>query len=84
MSLLTDNVIPGDHGKVFGTNAKEDSELTAIKKSLLKIDGVTEVHIDNAVFPREFTVFTSKVISVDEIERQVKSIGFHAIPKQII
>ncbi|GEC71278.1 hypothetical protein SAMN05443543_109121 [Flavobacterium flevense] len=84
MSLLTDNVIPGDHGKIFGTNAKEDSELTAIKESLLKMDGVTEVHINNAVFPREFTVLTNKVISVEEIERQVKSIGFHAIPKQVI
>ena len=84
MSLLTDNVIPGDHGKIFGTNAKEDSELTAIKESLLKMDGVTQVHINNAVFPREFTIFTSKVISVAEIERQVKSIGFHAVPKQVI
>jgi hypothetical protein len=23
MSLLSENVIPGNHGKVFGTNAKE-------------------------------------------------------------
>lgn len=84
MSLLTDNVIPGEHGKIFGTNAKEDSELTAIKESLLKVDGITDVYINNSVYPREFTVFTNKVIGIDEIEKRVKSIGFHAIPKQVI
>lgn len=27
MSLLSENVIPGNHGKVFGTNAKEPQTL---------------------------------------------------------
>ncbi|MFL9832063.1 heavy-metal-associated domain-containing protein [Flavobacterium sp. ARAG 55.4] len=84
MSLLTDNVIPGEHGKVFGTDAKEDSELKAIRENLLKLDGITEVQLNNSIFPREFTVLTNKVISIDEIEKRVKSIGFHAIPKQVI
>jgi hypothetical protein len=31
MSLLSQNVIPGNHGKTFGTNAMEENDLTAIK-----------------------------------------------------
>lgn len=84
MSLLNDNIIPGEHGKVFGTNANEEMELIEIQNKLLQFIGITEVHINNSIFPKEFTVFTNKVISVDEIERLVKSIGYHAIPKNII
>ncbi|MBA0885214.1 MAG: hypothetical protein RLZZ540_1288 [Bacteroidota bacterium] len=84
MSLLTDNIIPGEHGKVFGTNANEEIELIEIKNSLLKVDGITEVSINNSIFPKEFTVFTNKVISIEDVEKVVKSIGFHAIPKELI
>jgi hypothetical protein len=84
MSLLNDNIIPGEHGKVFGTNANEEMELIEIQNKLLQFIGITEVHINNSIFPKEFTVFTNKVISVNEIERLVKSIGYHAIPKNTI
>ena len=84
MSLLTDNIIPGEHGKDFGTNANEEIELIQIKNSLLKVDGITEVIINNSIFPKEFTVFTNKVISIENVEKVVKSIGFHAIPKELI
>ena len=84
MSLLTDNIIPGGHGKVFGTNANKEIELIEIKNNLLKVDGIIDVHINNAIFPKEFTVFTSKVISIEDVERAVKSIGYHAIPKELI
>ena len=33
MSLLSENVIPGNHGKIFGTNAKTHQELVKIKES---------------------------------------------------
>ncbi len=84
MSLLTNNIIPGEHGKIFGTNANEETELIEIKNKLLNLDGITEIEINTTIFPKEFTVFTSKVISIEEIEKAVKSIGFHAIPKEII
>ncbi|MEO8255487.1 MAG: heavy-metal-associated domain-containing protein [Flavobacterium sp.] len=84
MSLLTENIIPGEHGKIFATNANEESELIEIKNELLKIEGIEEVHINNAIFPKEFTIITDKVISIEEVEKVVKSTGFHAIPKAII
>ena len=81
MSLLSENVIPGNHGRIFGTNAKEDSDLFEIKTYLLKLDGVKNVELNLEVFPREFTIYTTKMILVSDIENRVKSVGFHAIPK---
>lgn len=83
MSLLTDNVIPGNHGKIFGTNAIEDSDLMEIKTSLLELDGIKDVLLNTEIFPREFTVHTTKMISITAIENKVKSVGFHAIPKDL-
>ena len=80
MSILSENVIPGNHGKVFGTNAKEANDLRRIKENLLKIEGVKNVTFNND-FPVEFTVHTSKMVEIKEIEKMVKGIGFHAIPK---
>lgn len=83
MSLLTENVIPGNHGKTFGTNAIEDLDLLAIKSSLLELDGIKKVIFNTDIFPREFTVHTSKIVSIGDIENKVKSAGFHAIPKDL-
>ena len=48
MSLLSENVILGNLGKVFGTNAKEPQTLEKIKSPLELIDGVKDViiHLD--------------------------------------
>ena len=43
MSLLSENIIPGNHGKVFGTNAKEQQTLEKIKSALELIDGIKDV-----------------------------------------
>jgi hypothetical protein len=83
MSLLTENIIPGNHGKIFGTNAIEDLDLLAIKSSLLELDGIKKVVFNTDIFPREFTVHTSKIVSIGDIENKVKSVGFHAIPKDL-
>jgi hypothetical protein len=31
MSLLSENIIPGNHGKTFGTDAMEENDLIEIK-----------------------------------------------------
>jgi len=48
MGLLSENVIPGNIGKVFGTNAKEPKKIKKIKSPLELIDGVKDViiHLD--------------------------------------
>lgn len=81
MSLITENIIPGNQGKVFGTNAMKENDLAEIKKSLLTIDGIKEVQLHLDIFPKEFTVFATKMIPIATIENKVKTVGFHAIPK---
>jgi hypothetical protein len=81
MSLLSQNIIPGNHGKIFGTNAMEEKDLIEIKASLLKLEGIDDVILNTEVFPREFTVYTNQIVSLADIENKVKSVGFHAIPK---
>ena len=83
MSALRDNVIPGNHGQIFGTNAMKEDDLRKIKASLLDLDGIKDVLLNTEIFPREFTVHTTKMISVTDIENKVKSVGFHAIPKDL-
>lgn len=43
MSLLSENVIPGNRGKVFATNANEPQTLEKIKSALELIDGIKDV-----------------------------------------
>ncbi|WP_166384737.1 heavy-metal-associated domain-containing protein [Polaribacter sp. 11A2H] len=81
MSLITKNVITGNHGKVFETNAKENHDLEKIKDKLSSLDGIKDVIINAEVFPKEFTVHTTELVNIKEIESVVKSLGFHAIPK---
>jgi len=82
MSLLSQNVIPGNHGKIFGTNAMKENDLMEIKTVLLKLDGINDVILNTEIFPREFTVYTNKIVSLADIENKVKSVGFHAIAKE--
>jgi len=81
MSLLSENIIPGNHGKVFGTNAKDQKDLEIIKNKVLSLKGIKDVKINSEIFPREFTIYASKLIKVEDIENLVKLTGFHAIPK---
>ena len=71
MSLLSENVIPGNHGKVFGTNAKDPQTLEEIKSTLDLIDGIKDVILHLDVYRRELTIHTSKMVTVKEIEDAV-------------
>jgi len=81
MSFLSENIIPGNYGKIFRTDAKKEKNLLKIKETLLKLHGIKEVILNQDVFPFEFEIHTSKVIKVEDIENAVKTVGFHAIAK---
>ena len=81
MSLLTDNVIPGNHGKVFNTDANKDEDLLKIKNVLLLMEGIKKVSINRDVFPKEITVYTNSLVKINDVEHKVKEIGFHVVPK---
>ena len=81
MNLLTENIIPGNYGKVFSTDAKEDKDLLKIKEGIENIPGIKDVIINSEVYPIEFTIHTTSLIHIDTVENEVKRFGFHAIPK---
>ncbi len=82
-SLLSENIIPGKRGKIFSTNAKKSKDLLKIKNAILAITGVKDVIFNMEVFPKEFIVYTTSLVKVEDIENEVKRFGFHAIPKGI-
>jgi len=81
MSLLSENVIPGNHGKIFGTNATTHQDLIKIQAAIQKVEGIKDALIEEDVFPREITVHTQDIVSVKEIQDVVISVGFHVVPK---
>lgn len=83
MSLLSENVIPSGYGRIFGTNASTDQQMEYIKEKIEKLDGVRDVVPIAEVFPREFIVHTTKLVSVEDIEDTLKHSGLHCIPKGI-
>ncbi|HEY9169487.1 MAG TPA: heavy metal-associated domain-containing protein [Lutibacter sp.] len=83
MSLLSENVIPGNYGKIFETNASEYKDLIKIKDAILNINGVKDVILNENVYPKKLTIHTSALVSVKEIEEVVIKIGFHVIPKSL-
>lgn len=83
MSLLSENVIPGNHGKVFETNAETLHDLIRIQKVISKIEGVKDVMINESVFPKEITIHTTALVSVKDIEEAAKEVGLHVLPKDL-
>jgi len=81
MNLLKDNIIPGKHGKVFGTNAVKENDLLKIRNALYNMSGIKDVDINMEIFPKEFTIYTSAMVKVEDVENEVKRIGFHLISK---
>ncbi len=81
MRLVTKNIIPGNKGKVFGTNASCDRHMEKIKTSITKIDGVIGVVLKKEAFPKEFIVLTNKLVKVLTITNAVNKVGLHALPK---
>ncbi|MEO5789156.1 MAG: heavy-metal-associated domain-containing protein [Gelidibacter sp.] len=80
MTYITDNIIPGNHGKTFTTDVNEASEKTKLEAAILKVQGVVKV-IFADTFPLEFTVHTDRVVKVSEIQSAANEWNYHVIAK---
>ncbi len=81
MNLISENIIPGNYGKVFSTDAKEEKDLLKIKNAVENLPGVKDVILHLDKYPIELTIHTNSLIHIDTVENEVKRFGFHAIPK---
>ncbi len=83
MSLFSENVIPGNHGKIFTVNIEDQKEFEKIQEALLKLDGIKDVMFTNEEHPPEITVHTDKLVKVEDVQSVIKEQGFHAVPKSL-
>lgn len=83
MKILSENVIPGNHGKTFETNAEDQRDLDHIKIAIMEIEGICTVLLNNEIYPKEITVHTDAFVKVADIQKAVIKYGFHAIPKTL-
>ncbi|PID71295.1 MAG: hypothetical protein CR985_00570 [Flavobacteriales bacterium] len=82
MTFISENVIPGNHGRVFTIDVKREIDLDRVKNKLMKLHAISSVIINNEVYPVEMTIQTDRVIAVKTIQEVMNSMGFHAIPKE--
>jgi len=83
MSIRTENVIPGEHGKIFAVNFKTKEEFESISEALMELDGVKDVMFNNDVHPAELTIHTEKLVKVKDVQRVINDAGYHAVPKKL-
>lgn len=80
MSFLSEHVIPGNYGKKFTTDAKDQDDFIKIQDSLMELDGIKDIVFEKTNHPVVFIVHTNKVVSVKDIEDCVKQLNLHAVP----
>ena len=78
MNTLTDTLIPGNHGKIFGTNAIKDLDLLEIKTALMELDGIKDVLLNTDIFPADGHAFFHITIYRMYLQGD-KSFGRHII-----
>lgn len=81
MTFISENIIPGNYGKKFATNADDPSEKTELEAALMEIDGVTDVIFDDDKHPLVFTIHTNKVVNIRTIQDKANELNFHVIAK---
>ncbi len=80
MSLISENVIPGNHGKTFIVDITEKEEFEKVREQILKIEGVEDVLYDDKPYPHEIKVHSSKFVKIKDVQNAVRDKGFHAVP----
>ena len=81
MTFVTENIIPGNHGKKFATDVNDPTQKSRLKNELLKVPGVMDVIFDVDKDPLVFTIHTNKVVKVSAIQEKAKELNFHVIAK---
>ena len=81
MGVIEENVIPGNHGKVFKVNIEDEFEFSDVQGTVMQLDGIKDVLFDDGVFPHEIIVHTKDLVKITDVQAAVKKHGFDAIPE---
>ena len=66
------------------TNASSPQDLSKITTAIKKIEGITNIIVNDNTSPVEMSFHTSQPISIKSIEDAVIRSGFHLIEKSIL
>lgn len=80
MSLISENVIPGNHGRVFMVDINDRHEFERVKDKILKIEGIKDVLYNDQTYPNEMTIHSLTLVKVKDIQDAVRDKGYHAVP----
>lgn len=80
MSFISENVIPGNYGKKFTTDANSPEDINQIKEALMSLEGVKDVIFEEQSNPTVFIVQTHQVVTVEDVKNKVKVLNLHAVP----
>jgi hypothetical protein len=83
MSYLSENIIPGKHGKTFTVNFHNQYEFEEVRPYILAITGVKDVLFNQEVSPHEIVVHTYDVVDQHEVQEAIRKAGYHAVPKRL-
>lgn len=81
MGVIEENVIPGNHGKVFKVDIEDEFEFSDVHDSVMRLNGVKDVLFDDGVFPHEVIVHTDDLVKISDVQQAVKQHGYDAIPE---
>lgn len=81
MSYVSDHIIPGHKGKMFGSNLKTEEQFEVLKERLLKINGIEKISLDQSSYPFTVIIFTEDSIEIEKIQDESKKMDIHLIPK---
>ena len=57
--------------------------MNKIRKLVLEVPGIKDVILNGSVFPNVFTVHTESLIKISDIQKALKNVHLHAIPKSL-
>ena len=83
MGVIEQDVIPGNHGKIFKVDIEDEFEFSDVQETVMQLDGVKDVLFDDGVFPHEIIIHTEDLVKIADIQAAVKKHGYDAIPESL-
>lgn len=81
MGVIEENVIPGNHGKVFKVDIEDEFEFSNVQETVMQLHGVKDVLFDDGVFPHEIIIHTETLVKITDVQAALKQHGYDAIPE---
>ena len=83
MDATQENVIPGNHGKVFVVDIEDEFKFSDVQETVMQLDGIKDVLFDDEVMPHEMIIHTEDLVKVSDVQAAVKKHGYDAVPESL-